>query len=36
MKLYIGYVPKDLSYNLSVLLDNPAIFTYQIIDYGSE
>ena len=23
MKIYLGYVPKDLSFNLSVLLDNP-------------
>ena len=36
MKLYLGYVPKDVSYNLSVLLDNPSIFKYQIIDYGVE
>ena len=36
MKLYLGYVPKDISYNLSVLLDNPSIFKYQVIDYGFE
>lgn len=36
MKLYLGYVPKDISYNFSVLLDNPSIFKYQVIDYGCE
>lgn len=34
--LFLGYVPKDISYNLSVLLDNPRIFDFKIIDYCSE
>ena len=34
--LFLGYVPKDTSYNLSVLLDNSRIFDFKIIDYCSE
>ena len=33
-KLYIGYVPKDLSWNLSTLIDNDHIFQHQVVDYG--
>ena len=34
--LYLGYVPKDVSFNLSVLLDNPQIFQNKIIDYDTK
>jgi hypothetical protein len=34
--LYLGYVPKDVSYNLSVLLDNQQIFSFRIVDYCTE
>ena len=36
LDLFLGYVPKDISYNLSVLLDNPSIFEFQVVDYCSE
>jgi hypothetical protein len=32
--LYLGYVPKDISFNLSVLLDNPQIFTNKVTEYS--
>ena len=32
--LPIGYIPKDISWNLSVLLDNEHIFRNEVIAYG--
>jgi hypothetical protein len=33
---YIGYVPKDIAFNLSIILSYPNVFEYSNIKYSTQ